>query len=591
MIVNLGTIDNYETLPTPVLDESLPEGYRMEPRLQVALKMASDEHQVTVEFRLGEGSDAPSEQQLNTWLKSGELVQTFCTGLAARPFVHREGKTYRTRGNEVQIGDTKAALDAFVVFAGFAMSPLGDGALSIEDAVRKARAAYKRGQRAYRERRSAERIKQLQERKAAQDAEKQAQAAEEATGQNGRKRSYIPSRLALATAGHDTRAAIRIQPSCRPKSWIPMVIQPVVVSADHDHTCLSCKRYASQRNTGRAPSPAPVLPSSTDCEDSFMTQDDNRPYMPRTHQPRVQHSAVRGPRLRPWFQRPSVDPVEHAMRELERQGAGMARLAHLFATLMVVLFSLGSLVALSGDAFGAIVAAIEHGGLPGIPQAISVLVSTLMVVCCDIGLVYAAMTLRVLKTRGTSRDEQLLHWFVLVAVAAIEAGTYLYMSAHYESPVGIAWAIVVARALMAPLLSVYLSMARPHPVTPRDILHQAELAQGIQLVRDVLRVAQDPGASLADKMRLYGASAHMAEQDRQRLEGMIAVVQDRLAPVAPKADTPAIVDGVAVIESQPPRYDEAARREVDDQDQEEFDPMPMQRYSARRLTERIEATR
>ena len=122
-----------------------------------------------------------------------------------------------------------------------------------------------------------------------------------------------------------------------------------------------------------------------------------------------------------WFPRPPTDPVARAMRELERQGARMARLAHLFATLMVVLFSLGSLVALSGDAFGAIVAAVEHGGLPGIPQAISVLVSTLMVVCCDIGLVYAAMTLRVLKTRGTSRDEQLLHWFVLVTVATAAA--------------------------------------------------------------------------------------------------------------------------------------------------------------------------
>jgi membrane protein involved in colicin uptake len=119
--------------------------------------------------------------------------------LAARPFVHREGKSYRTRGKEVQIGDAKAALDAFVVFAGFAMAPMGEGALTIDEAVRKARAAYKRGQRAYRERRSAERlkqleaemperIKQLQERKAAQDAEKQTQAAEEATSQNGRKR-------------------------------------------------------------------------------------------------------------------------------------------------------------------------------------------------------------------------------------------------------------------------------------------------------------------------------------------------------------------------------------------------------------------
>jgi len=291
----------------------------------------------------------------------------------------------------------------------------------------------------------------------------------------------------------------------------------------------------------------------------------------------------------PFARRATADPVERAMRELERQGAGMARLAHLFATLMVVLFSLGSLVALSGDAFGAIVSAVEHGGLPGIPQAISVLVSTLMVVCCDIGLVYAAMTLRVLKTRGTSRDEQLLHWFVLVTVATIEAGTYLYMSARYEAPTGVAWALVVARAVAAPLLSVYLSMARPHPVTPRDILHQAELAQGIQLVRDVLRVAQDPEASLADKMRLYGASAHMAEQDRQRLEGMIAVVQDRLAlPGRSSSETTVastIVQGIVA-------SDEAALSEDEDEERgEEFDPMPMQRYSAKRLTERIEATR
>jgi hypothetical protein len=279
----------------------------------------------------------------------------------------------------------------------------------------------------------------------------------------------------------------------------------------------------------------------------------------------------------------SVDPVERAMRELERQGSGMARVAHVVASLMVVLFSLGSLVALSGDAFEAIVASVQRGGLPGIPQAISILVSTLMVVCCDVGLVYAAMTIRVLRVRGAGRDEQVLHWFVLIAVATIEAGTYLYMSARYESPIGVAWAIVVARALMAPLLSVYLSMARPHPITPRDILHQAELAQGIQLVRDVLRVAQDETATLADKMRLYGASAHMTDADRARLDEMIAVVKDRIAPVSPvQPALPAVVEGVAISEEG----------ETDDQDEgEAFDPMPMQRYSARRLTERIEASR
>lgn len=279
------------------------------------------------------------------------------------------------------------------------------------------------------------------------------------------------------------------------------------------------------------------------------------------------------------------DPVERAVSDLERQGAGLARVAHLVASLMVALFSLGSLVALSGDAFTAIVSTVEHGGVPGIPQAISILVSTLMVICCDVGLVYAAMTLRVLRVRGGGRDEQVLHWFVLLAVSVVEAGTYFYMSVIYEHPSGLAWGLVIARALMAPLLSVYLAMARPHPVTPRDILHQAELAQGIQLVRDVVRVAQDPTASLADKMRLYGASAQMSYQDRARLEGMIAVVQDRLAPTAAAPFVPALVDGVIVGES-------AEQEELGEEDTGEPLPaMPMQRYSAPRLNERIEATR
>jgi hypothetical protein len=198
MFVNLGTVDNFMTLPTPVLDESQPDGYRLEQRLQVTIKSAADERQVTVEFRPGEGSDAPSEQQLNAWLESGDTVQAFCTGLAARPFVHQEGKTYRTRGKEVQIGDAKASLDTFVVFAGFAMITLGDASLTLEEAVRKAKAAYKRGQRAYREQRSAERLKQMQEalpervkqmkeRQAAQAAEKAAVAQAETAGTaNGR---------------------------------------------------------------------------------------------------------------------------------------------------------------------------------------------------------------------------------------------------------------------------------------------------------------------------------------------------------------------------------------------------------------------
>lgn len=234
--------------------------------------------------------------------------------------------------------------------------------------------------------------------------------------------------------------------------------------------------------------------------------------------------------------RPSPDALERTMRELQREGSGMAGIAHGAAFAMVVLFSLGSLVALSGDALRAILAAVAAGGVPSVPSAISVAVSTLLVVCCDIGLIYAAMTLRVLLARGAD-DGQLLHWVVLVGVSVIEAGTYLYMSWLYERPTGWAWGLVIARAVAAPLLSVYLSMARPHPITPRDMLHQAELAQGVQLVRDVIAVASDPSAPLADKMALYAASAVMTPADRARLDGMMAVVSRRqLLSIAPAVD-------------------------------------------------------
>ncbi len=297
------------------------------------------------------------------------------------------------------------------------------------------------------------------------------------------------------------------------------------------------------------------------------------------------------------FRRQPVDPVERTMRELAQQGTGMARIAHVCATFMVVLFSLGSLVALSGAAFSAIVTTVQRGGLPSIPEAISIAVSTLMVVCCDIGLIYAAMTLRVLKARG-AEDGQLLHWVVLIGVSVIEAGTYLYMSWLYEHPAGWAWGLVIARALAAPLLSVYLSMARPHPVTPRDILHQAELAQGVQLVRDVIRVAQDPSAPLADKMRLYEASAEMGERDKSRLQQMIGVVQARLAP---DTTTPSMEPSTAlrIVEAEQPTAVAPTHSQLEDVDGadagDELEALeelvPRGRYNSRRLSARIEATR
>jgi len=200
MLVCIGTVDNFIVLPSPVLDES-PQGYHLEQRLQVTLQAAANERQLLIEFRLGEGSEAPSEQLLTAWLESGDLVEALCTGLSARPFLQAKDKTYRRQGKAVQVGDETAHLDTMVVFAGASMATLSE-AKPLEEAVKAARASYKRGQREYRAQRNAERVKQLEaqvgervrqlrERQAADEAAKAATpgAPEGAgTAANGRKR-------------------------------------------------------------------------------------------------------------------------------------------------------------------------------------------------------------------------------------------------------------------------------------------------------------------------------------------------------------------------------------------------------------------
>lgn len=123
-------------------------------------------------------------------------------------------------------------------------------------------------------------------------------------------------------------------------------------------------------------------------------------------------------------------------------------------------------------------------------------------------------------------SEQLLHWIVISVVVITEASTYIYMAAIYERPKTTAeWAIIGLRGLTAPFLSVYLAMARPLPVTARDILAQSELAAGTGVIHDVTTIANNTDAPLADKMMLYDASAVMGERDRARLGKMIAVAQ------------------------------------------------------------------
>lgn len=214
------------------------------------------------------------------------------------------------------------------------------------------------------------------------------------------------------------------------------------------------------------------------------------------------------------------DAAERQLRGIERQRRGMALIAHVCAFALVVVFSLGSLVALSGEALSALILQWGQGGI-NVPAAISIVVSVLLVASMDTALIYAAAMVRLLTERRQRGAH--IHIAVIAGVSAVEAGTYLYMSSQYDHPTNWAvWTLIIARALSAPLTAVYLSLAQALPITARDILYQVELATGRGVIRDVVALASDGAAPLERKMLLYREASSLPEEDLARLDALIA---------------------------------------------------------------------
>jgi hypothetical protein len=242
------------------------------------------------------------------------------------------------------------------------------------------------------------------------------------------------------------------------------------------------------------------------------------------------------------------DPVEMQLREIARRGGHIARLANAAAFVMIVLFSLGSLVGIGADAFRRTMESFQ-AGQPDIPATISVVVSVGLVICMDTVMVYAASVLRNLNARRAEPHEKREHQAFMYSAAVLEATTYLYMSVLYDHPASVlAWAVIGARALAAPLFSIYLSKARAIPVGAGDILYQVEMASGAGTIRDVVTIANDPEASLARKVALYDASALMSPRDKARLGNLLNAVMD--------GETSTF----SVVEAEPPALPEPPKR-------------------------------
>jgi hypothetical protein len=101
----------------------------------------------------------------------------------------------------------------------------------------------------------------------------------------------------------------------------------------------------------------------------------------------------------------------------------MTRIAHFCASMLVVLFSAGSLVALGSDALTAVLTKWQRSHLLDIPSSITLLVSFLMVAAMDVAMLQAASMLRLLSSRRSGLGDKWIHIAVMGIVACLESGT------------------------------------------------------------------------------------------------------------------------------------------------------------------------
>lgn len=247
------------------------------------------------------------------------------------------------------------------------------------------------------------------------------------------------------------------------------------------------------------------------------------------------------------------DGVTAQLRDIERQGGGMANLAHVCAGLLLTAFSLGSLIGISGAAFFRFLAEWNAGTFD-MPDALSMAVNLLLVLCADVAMLYAASVLRTLIAAHAPAEEQRIHIWAMAGAAVLEAASYLYLMWVFDRPdTAFLWLIGIARALCAPLAAAYLSMARPIPVGPRDVAYQAALSAGKGVIRDVAALSSDPDAPLTHKVAIFRAASTMTPADRAKFDGIIDAVRQQEGIDTPPALAAPPVDVPVTAASEPDR--------------------------------------
>jgi hypothetical protein len=288
-------------------------------------------------------------------------------------------------------------------------------------------------------------------------------------------------------------------------------------------------------------------------------------------------------------------------------GAFMRTLGRAWAVPMTLVFSFGALITLGQHQITILVEQYQrHEPLDFVVLAL-LAITFVIVGGMDLTLLNSAVELRDARLRGVdpakdpyTRGARLRVWLV----SLIESATFMSVAYQLEKPpsfsadllaASVAWGFIVARALIAPICAMYLATLGKRAMVRREMYGNLLLTIGgtIQQILENLQFAADERLIeplwrmqvLVDRASRATSDEEMDTLDNDLLKalGELRHLRDRLH------DSQAPHDVQQVPETPPALQDANVLDTSSDEVPDEL--MPAGRYNAKRLDDRLAATR
>lgn len=234
--------------------------------------------------------------------------------------------------------------------------------------------------------------------------------------------------------------------------------------------------------------------------------------------------------------------AKRALKRATSHGAAMLAFARLWSIPLMIFFSIGALVTLGWTPLQHNIALYLAGQPLDYVELAGLAVTVVFVIGMDVAMIVAAVMLRNAQNRQARFGETWHLWFVMVSVGALEAATFITMVEGYEHPQTVAaWALLVGRGVMAPIIAIFLSLAGEQPVSHRDVRHLLQVRSGEGLLSMLESTLSGDGGREADMAQLFSfftlvngdVGTTQAEQDAWY--GNVMATMERMVPASARA--------------------------------------------------------